>query len=205
MPYWHHACLISEIGAEDHRQDDRIITGGFAESFRGDALQAGLRRGCSGLGFTRVESFLQQRIKRGSREAVTGEFQKCPCQGFASGGLQVRVLAATLLLLANGPQETVGDIAFGARPNNAVVAGIAAELLLEIGNAALQAFKHISRFTTDVFKLAIRHLRQIGHKHLAVIWKGQIGRTRTTAVVTLSSEALRAIRGNRTSGTTATG
>ena len=65
------------------------------------------------------------------------------------------VLAATLLLLADRPQKTVGDIAFGARPDHAVIAGVAAQLLLEISDAALEAFEYIGGFAANVFELAI--------------------------------------------------
>ena len=69
------------------------------------------------------------------------------------------VFAASLLLLADRPQKTVGDIAFGARPNDAVVAGIAAQLLFEVSDAAIEAFEHISGLTANVLQLTIRHLR----------------------------------------------
>jgi hypothetical protein len=84
----------------------------------------------------------------------------------------VGVFAATLLLLADRPQKTFGDIAFGARPNDAVVVGVAAQLLLEVSDAALEAFGHIGGFAANVLQLTIRHLRQISDKHLAVVGKG---------------------------------
>jgi hypothetical protein len=49
------------------------------------------------------------------------------------------------------------------------------QLLLELLEAAADAFKHFAGFLTHVGELPVREPRQIGNEHLAVITEGEEG------------------------------
>tara|TARA_B100002052_G_scaffold145784_1_gene133144 strand:- start:575 stop:910 length:336 start_codon:yes stop_codon:yes gene_type:complete len=109
------------------------------------------------------------------------------------------------LFLFDRSEEALGDIAFGASTDHTVIAWIVAQLLVEVGDATLEAFKHLSRFSLDVLKLPIGHLGKIGHINLAVIGQGQKRGALTRAAGRIGSKALGSVRGYGTGGTTSTG
>jgi len=126
-------------------------------------------------------------------------------QGFTSGSLQGRITAALFLLFFDGPDKAFRNIPLGRGTDpRFLLLGVEIELLIELLEAATQAFHHLLGFLADVSQLTIGEAGEICDKDLAVIPQGQKGGS-DIAAAGIGVAAQGTVRGNGTGGTTAAG
>ena len=124
--------------------------------------------------FTGRQGFLQKGIKRGPRKTMTGDLQEGAGQRLIGCVAHCGVVAPVFLLVVNGPQEAMGDIAFGAGLDQGVAFGLRDRgSSLQFADPPFKAGQHLFSFLADVGQLAIGEMGHVGHKHLAVVLEGQ--------------------------------
>ena len=107
---------------------------------------------------------------------MAGQLQEGAGQRLAGGRPQGGIAAAQLLLLGDGRQEALGHVPLRAGADARVLFGLAEQaLLLEFGQAAVEAVENVLGFLGDVGQLPIGQAGQIGHVDLAVIAQGEKG------------------------------
>ena len=140
-----------------------------------DYLQGPCRKVCGGFAlflllFTSRQRFLKQGIKGGYRQTMTGNLQEGAWQRFIGCVTHRWVVPTVFLFVVDGPQETMGDIAFGAGLDQGVAFGLrAGGSSFQLADPPFEAGQHLLGLLADVGQLAIGEVGHIGHKDLAVI------------------------------------